>query len=137
MRTLAALLIGLVFGLGIAISGMGNPAKVINFFDVAGAWDPSLALVMAAALAVTIPGYALVFRRERPVIDATFNLPKSRVIDAKLVGGSAVFGIGWGLSGYCPGGALPMVGTGEPTVFIFLAAMAMGMILARAILARV
>lgn len=136
MRTFAALLIGLVFGLGIAISGMGNPAKVINFFDFAGAWDPSLALVMAAALAVTIPGYALVFRRERPVIDAAFNLPKSRIIDGKLIGGSALFGVGWGLSGFCPGGALPMIGTGQPSVFIFLAAMAVGILAARAILAR-
>ncbi len=136
MRTVAALLIGLVFGLGIAISGMGNPAKVINFFDVAGAWDPSLALVMAAALAVTIPGYALVFRRDRPVIDPTFNLPKSRIIDAKLIGGSALFGIGWGLSGFCPGGALPMIGTGQASVFIFLAAMAAGILAARAMLAR-
>lgn len=136
MRTFAALLIGLVFGLGIAISGMGNPAKVINFFDFAGAWDPSLALVMAAALAVTIPGYALVFRRERPVIDAAFNLPKSRIIDGKLIGGSALFGVGWGLSGFCPGGALPMIGTGQPSVFIFLAAMAVGILAARAMLAR-
>ena len=136
MRILAALLIGLIFGLGIAISGMGNPAKVINFFDVAGAWDPSLALVMAAALAVTIPGYALVFRRPKPVIDAAFSLPKSKVIDARLIGGAAVFGVGWGMSGFCPGGALPMIGTGEASVFLFLAAMAAGMILARAIIAR-
>jgi uncharacterized membrane protein YedE/YeeE len=136
MRTAAALLIGLIFGLGIAISGMGNPAKVINFFDVAGAWDPSLALVMAAALAVTIPGYALVFRCEKPVIDDKFNLPKSTVIDARLIGGSALFGVGWGMAGFCPGGALPMIGTGQAPVYLFLASMAGGMVLARAVIAR-
>ncbi|MEF9605865.1 YeeE/YedE family protein, partial [Paracoccus sp. PXZ] len=96
MALLTALLIGLVFGAGIAVSGMANPAKVVNFFDIAGSWDPSLALVMGGALAVAYPGYRLVLRRPAPVLDPRFHLPERRRIDAALVWGSALFGIGWG-----------------------------------------
>jgi hypothetical protein len=120
-------LIGVIFGTGIVLSGMANPAKVINFFDVAGTWDPSLAFVMGGALIVTAIGYRLVFGRERPLFEGRFNLPTARNLDARLIGGSAVFGIGWGIAGFCPGGALPALGTGHrPEVLIFTAAMLAG-----------
>ena len=134
MRLLLTYLIGLVFGIGIALSGMANPAKVLNFFDVAGTWDPSLILVMGGALVVTFLGYRLVLKRPAPVFDRRFFLPTSRVIDLKLIGGSALFGIGWGMTGFCPGGALPALGTGVPAVFIFCAAMVAGLLLGKAAL---
>ncbi len=133
MPLIAAWAIGLIFGLGISLSGMANPAKVQNFFDVAGTWDPSLALVMGGALVTTFIGYRLVFRRPAPILDSGFHLPAAGEIDARLVGGSAVFGIGWGLSGFCPGGALPALGTGVPEVFAFVAALVAGIVLARAL----
>lgn len=105
MRLLTTYLIGLVFGLGIVISGMANPAKVLNFFDVAGHWDPSLAFVLGGAVLTTFIGYRLVFRRSAPLFDTLFSLPFRTELDWKLVGGSAVFGIGWGIAGFCPGGA--------------------------------
>jgi uncharacterized membrane protein YedE/YeeE len=115
-------LIGVIFGTGIVLSGMANPAKVINFFDVAGTWDPSLAFVMGGALITTAIGYRLVFGRAAPDLRGRFNLPTARNLDARLIGGSAVFGIGWGIAGFCPGGALPALGTGRWEVFIFTAA---------------
>jgi len=133
MRLIALYLVGLVFGIGISISGMSNPAKVINFFDVAGMWDPSLAFVMGGALAVTLAGYRLVLRRPAPLMDARFHLPTSSSIDARLVGGSALFGVGWGIAGFCPGGALPALGTLNADVFVFVAALLGGMWLARQI----
>ncbi len=136
MRLIAAYVIGLVFGLGIAISGMGNPAKVVNFFDVAGVWDPSLAFVMAGALAITFIGYRLVLGRPRPLLGDRFYLPTSRVIDARLLGGAAIFGIGWGISGFCPGGALPVIGTLNADVLIFVASLLAGILVARLILKR-
>ena len=136
MRILSALVIGLIFGLGISISGMANPAKVLNFFDIFGTWDPSLAFVMAGALAVNIPGYRLAFRRPAPVIEPRFQLPDKRVIDRRLVLGSATFGIGWGIAGFCPGGALPAIGSGDPVVFLFLAALIGGLLVARALQSR-
>jgi uncharacterized protein len=131
MRNLMAALSGLVFGLGVVISGMGDPAKVLNFFDVIGTWDPSLGLVMGSALGVTMLGYRLVLRRERPVFAEAFTLPTVRDIDARLIGGSAVFGIGWGLSGFCPGGSIPMLGSFSAPVFVFTAAMLIGIFTAR------
>jgi hypothetical protein len=132
MRILSALLIGMIFGLGIAISGMANPAKVLNFFDIAGHWDPSLILVMAGAFITTAIGYRLVFRTLKdPVLETTYNVPTSRVIDARLVGGSAVFGIGWGITGFCPGGAVPALGLGYTETFLFIAAMIGGIAIAR------
>ena len=131
MRIVSALIIGLIFGLGISISGMANPAKVLNFFDIFGTWDPSLAFVMAGALAVNIPGYWLAFRRPAPVIEPRFQLPDTRVIDRRLVLGSATFGVGWGIAGYCPGGALPVLSTLDPGVLLFIAALIAGMLLAR------
>ncbi len=131
MRILSALLIGLVFGLGISISGMANPAKVMNFFDIFRTWDPSLACVMAGALAVNIPGHRLAFRRQAPVIEPRFQLPERKGIDRRLVLGSATFGIGWGIAGFCPGGALPVISTLDPGVLLFVAALIAGMLLAR------
>ncbi len=126
MRFLSAFAIGLVFGLGISISGMGNPAKVVNFFDFAGQWDPSLILVMGGALVTTFIGYRLVLPRPKPVQEARFYVPTNRRIDLPLIGGAVVFGIGWGISGFCPGGALPVIGTGQPAVLIFMASMLAG-----------
>jgi uncharacterized membrane protein YedE/YeeE len=126
MHIIAIYLIGVIFGTGIVLSGMANPAKVINFFDIAGTWDPSLAFVMGGALITTAIGYRLVLGRARPIFDGRFNLPTARNLDARLIGGSAIFGIGWGIAGFCPGGALPALGTGLPDVFIFTAAMIAG-----------
>jgi uncharacterized membrane protein YedE/YeeE len=136
MRLLSAFAIGLIFGLGIAVSGMINPAKVLNFFDLAGTWDPSLAFVMAGALAVAIPGYRLVLGRPAPTFEPGFQLPDTRLIDRRLVLGSATFGLGWGIAGFCPGGALPALGTGDPAVFLFLAALIGGLLIARALQGR-
>ncbi|RDE09012.1 YeeE/YedE family protein [Pelagibacterium lacus] len=130
---LMALVIGLVFGAGIALSGMANPAKVLNFFDFAGTWDPSLAFVMGGALAVTALGYRLVLRRPAPLLDAAFHLPTSRRIDRPLVAGSAIFGIGWGITGFCPGGAIPALGLGEADAVVFVLSMLAGIALARAL----
>ncbi len=136
MKLLATYFIGLTFGVGISISGMANPAKVLNFFDIAGTWDPSLIFVMGGALITTFIGYKLVFGRNAPVFDGTFHVPTNRTLDAKLIGGSAVFGIGWGISGFCPGGALPALGTGRWEVFVFTFAMLGGIFLARMIQTR-
>ncbi|MET4102594.1 putative membrane protein YedE/YeeE [Roseovarius sp. MBR-78] len=133
MRLLSGFIVGLIFGLGIAVSGMINPAKVLNFFDVAGAWDPSLAFVMGGALLTTFIGYRLVLRREAPLIEARFQLPTARDIDARLVGGSAVFGIGWGIAGFCPGAAVPALGSGKWEVALFVAALLAGLWAARMI----
>jgi len=130
-RLVPAFLIGLLFGLGIVISGMANPAKVLNFFDFAGAWDPSLAFVMGGALIVTFIGYRLALARPRPVIEDRFQVPTNRVIDARLLGGAALFGVGWGMAGFCPGGALPVVGTGRSEVLLFVAALIAGIFAAQ------
>jgi uncharacterized membrane protein YedE/YeeE len=136
MRFLSAWAIGLIFGLGISVSGMANPAKVLNFFDIAGPWDPSLAFVMGGALVTTYLGYRLIFRRPAPVLDTSFHLPAARAVDASLIGGSAVFGIGWGISGFCPGGVLPALGTGVLDVFAFVAALVAGLVIARTVQTR-
>lgn len=131
MRLIATYLVGLVFGVGISISGMANPAKVLNFFDIAGSWDPSLMFVMGGALVVTFVGYRLVLARNAPLFETRFTLPTRRDLDLNLIGGSALFGIGWGIAGFCPGGALPALGTGRGEVFVFVGAMIAGLILAR------
>lgn len=131
MRLVSCALIGLIFGLGIVIGGMANPAKVVNFFDIAGTWDPSLAFVMGGALGVTAVGYRLVLRRDAPVFGGGFALPTRADIDARLLGGATVFGIGWGIAGFCPGGSLPALGTGRYEVVVFVAAMIVGMMLVR------
>ena len=131
MKVLAALICGLVFGAGITISGMINPAKVLNFFDIAGAWDLSLAFVMGGAVAVTFIGYRLVWRRSSPLFAQRFQVPTSKHIDSKLIGGSALFGIGWGIAGFCPGAAIPALATGRWEVALFLAAVLGGFVLRR------
>lgn len=134
MRHILTYMIGLLFGLGIAMSGMANPAKVLNFFDVAGSWDPSLAFVMGGALLVAFLGYRVVLNRDRPVFEPVFDIPTRRDLDARLIGGSAVFGIGWGISGFCPGGALPALGTLDPHVALFTLALLAGIFAARAMM---
>ena len=126
-RALAALLCGLVFGLGLTISEMINPQKVLAFLDIGGDWDPSLALVMASALIVTFSGYRLVLSRGQPLFDTRFHLPELKHIDPRLLVGSALFGIGWGLAGFCPGPALTAATLAYPQVMVFLAAMLVGM----------
>lgn len=135
MRHVSTYLIGLIFGVGISISGMANPAKVLNFFDIAGAWDPSLVFVMGGAVVVAFLGYKIVLRRPIPVLDAKFHLPDNQRIDARLLGGSALFGVGWGIAGFCPGGALPALGTGQIDVFVFVAALIAGIFAAKGLMA--
>jgi uncharacterized membrane protein YedE/YeeE len=125
-----ALLAGVIFGAGLMISDMVNPARVLNFLDVAGSWDPTLIFVMAGGLAVTTLGYRLIFRRGAPLFGDNFNLPTLQQIDVQLVGGAALFGIGWGLAGMCPGPALADLAALEPKAWLFVAAMLAGMILA-------
>jgi len=136
-KLIAALICGIIFGLGIAISGMIDPSKVMNFFDLAGTWDPSLAFVMGGGLAVSLIGYRLVFAREKPLLAEAFSLPTRQHIDAELIGGAALFGIGWGLAGFCPGGAIPALGIGRIEPFLFVGGMVAGMAIARALQARV
>lgn len=131
MRLLYIFFIGALFGMGIVVSGMGNPAKVVNFFDVAGTWDPSLMFVMGGALVVTLPGYRLVFGRARPLFGREFLLPIGRQIDTRLLAGSATFGVGWGIAGFCPGGALPVLGALDPAVWVFTGALIAGILTAR------
>ena len=127
-RHLVALLAGLVFGLGLVISQMVNPAKVIAFLDLFGNWDPSLAFVMGAALIVTAIGYRLVWRRPRPVLAKRFQVPGNRKLDARLAIGALLFGLGWGLVGLCPGPAIAAITIGGVEALGFLAAMAAGML---------
>jgi uncharacterized membrane protein YedE/YeeE len=124
---LAALASGLLFGLGLTVSAMIDPAKVLNFLDIAGTWDPSLAFVMAAAIPVTAIGFAIARRRGKPMIDTSFRSPTTTVIDRRLVLGAILFGVGWGLVGYCPGPALAALGLGNPATWLFVAAMLSGM----------
>lgn len=139
MLILAQFAIGLIFGLGLVIAGMSNPAKVLNFLDVAGIgsgiWDPSLAFVLAGAIAVTFVGYKLVLRRGQPIFGERFHLPTAQDIDARIIAGPAIFGIGWGLAGFCPGPAFTAITSGVPAA-IFVAAMLAGMLAARTIASR-
>jgi uncharacterized membrane protein YedE/YeeE len=128
MLMIASLLSGLVFGAGLLISGMVSPTKVLGFLDIFGAWDPSLAVVMAAALAVSAPGFMLANGRSRPLLAAQSVWPTKNHIDRPLVVGAAIFGIGWGLVGLCPGPALESLATLSPGVIAFVAAMAAGMV---------
>lgn len=126
-RAAAAGLAGVVFGLGLSLSQMVDPAKVLAFLDLAGAWDPSLALVMGGALAVAAPAFAWARRpAARPLLAARFSMPERRAIDAPLLAGSALFGVGWGLGGLCPGPALAGLAAGEPRVWLFVAALGAG-----------
>jgi uncharacterized membrane protein YedE/YeeE len=137
MKHVLTYFIGLMFGLGISMGGMANPAKVVNFFDVFGTWDASLAFVMGGALITTFVGYRFVFGRwDTPVFEPRFNVPTGRALDVRLIGGAAVFGVGWGIAGFCPGGALPALGTGDPDVLIFFAALVVGILVAKFLIKR-
>lgn len=127
MYVMTSLLAGLVFGFGLILSGMANPAKVLGFLDLAGGWDPSLALVMAGAIAVGSVSFALAKTRTISFLGAEMKLTTARQIDRRLIAGGLVFGIGWGIAGFCPGPALVAVGMGEGKAFVFVAAMLAGM----------
>lgn len=118
---------GLVFGLGLIVSGMADPAKVQGFLDLGGAWDPSLALVMGGAIAVGLPAFQLAGRRKRSWLSETMQIPTARAIDRRLLLGSLAFGIGWGLAGFCPGPGLVALGMGEGKALVFVLAMLAGM----------
>ncbi|MGI9289514.1 MAG: DUF6691 family protein [Pseudomonadales bacterium] len=125
-KNVFAFIAGLLFGLGLAVSQMVNPEKVIAFLDIAGAWDPSLLLVMVAAVAVNFIGFRLTTRRSRPLFGDVFHLPTRIDLDTKLIIGAAIFGVGWGLGGYCPGPALAALSIGSWEPLVFVAAMLLG-----------
>lgn len=125
--TATALLAGLLFGAGLILSGMANPAKVLGFLDLAGAWDPSLAFVMAGAIAVGICAFRLARGRVKSLLGEPMRMPTTTQIDHRLVGGSMLFGVGWGIAGFCPGPALVALGMGETRAAVFVAAMLAGM----------
>jgi uncharacterized membrane protein YedE/YeeE len=127
MYALFAFGAGLLFGFGLIVSGMANPAKVLGFLDIAGRWDPSLALVIAGANAVGLAGFAVAARRTVTLLGTPMMLPTARTIDRHLVAGSVVFGVGWGLAGFCPGPALVALGAGHLKALVFVAAMVAGM----------
>ncbi len=127
MRYINALLAGLVFGIGLIVSGMANPRKVIGFLDLAGNWDPSLALVMAGAIAVASLAFAVARRLDRSLLGGAIQWPSATRIDLRLIAGSAAFGIGWALAGFCPGPALVVASSGQPKALLFVASMLAGM----------
>ena len=133
MSAFSSFAAGLLFGLGLLISGMADPGKVIGFLDLSGAWDPSLAFVMAGAILVGVFAFALARRRARSFLGGAMHLPTVRDIDSRLVAGSAVFGVGWGLAGFCPGPALVSFGSGQDKAAVFVAAMLIGMLVYRAL----
>jgi len=129
MLNLNAFFVGLLFGLGLIISGMTNPAKVIGFLDLAGAWDPSLAFVMGGAILIGAGAFTVAKTRQRSLLGAPMKLSSATKLDARLLLGSLVFGIGWGISGFCPGPAVVSAAAGQPKALIFVAAMLAGMAL--------
>jgi uncharacterized membrane protein YedE/YeeE len=129
MLIFTSLLAGLIFGLGLIISGMSNPAKVLGFLDITGAWDPSLALVMAGAIGVGLVAFWLARQRTTSLLGVHMALPTARDIDRRLVLGSLLFGMGWGMAGFCPGPALVALGLGEVKAIVFVVAMLLGMAL--------
>ncbi|WP_087881982.1 YeeE/YedE family protein [Caballeronia mineralivorans] len=128
MRNLSSLLVGLLFGFGLILSGMANPAKVLGFLDLAGQWDPSLAFVMIGAIALASIGFFASRRAGKPLFDQTKHLPAKKKIDVQLIMGSAIFGVGWGIAGFCPGPAVVAAGAAKTAAVIFLAAMLAGML---------
>jgi len=136
MKNLVTLLSGLMFGFGLLLSGMANPAKVQNFLDLFGTWDPSLAFVMGGAIAVTMPGFWLVTRRSKPFFNDVFNLPTRTDFDARLITGAAIFGVGWGLGGFCPGPAMTALPLAAEGTLIFVATMLTGMAASKYVLQR-
>lgn len=130
-KTVSAFAVGLLFGLGLLVSGMAAPAKVLAFLDVTGRWDPSLAFVMAGAVAVSAAGYRLARRRGRPILAPRLDVPARRDLDGRLIAGAAIFGLGWGLAGLCPGPALTILTVAPMEAVTFVAAMVAGMLLFR------
>ena len=137
MQIVFALFCGLIFGIGLIVSGMANPAKVQNFLDLAGQWDPSLAFVMGGAIAVTLPAFMALKRLGKPFFADAFRFPTRTDLDAKLLGGAALFGVGWGLGGFCPGPAVTGVSFGQSATLWFVAAMLVGMVLAKLVARRI
>ena len=133
VKAAAGYIAGLLFGLGLAVSGMTDPARVLGFLDIAGAWDPTLMFVLGAAVGTTFVGYRLVFARGTPLFSTKFQLPTKQELDAKLLGGAALFGVGWGLSGYCPGPAIASIGGLTLPLLALLAAMVLGWFIAQRI----
>ncbi len=129
MLNVNSFFVGLLFGLGLIISGMTNPAKVIGFLDLFGAWDPSLAFVMAGAILIGSVGFALAKKRHRSLLGAPMHLPTATKLDKRLLLGSLAFGVGWGIAGFCPGPAIVSAAAGQPKAWIFLVAMLVGMTL--------
>jgi hypothetical protein len=123
MPVIFALAAGTFFGAGLAVSDMVNPARVLNFFDIAGNWDPTLLFVMGGALLSTFVGYRIVFRRDRPFAAEAFHLPSRKTINLPLLAGAVIFGIGWGLAGFCPGPAIAALVSLQPKVWLFVASM--------------
>ena len=130
MHVIATLATGLLFGLGLVVSGLINPAKVLNFLDIAGAWDASLAFTMGAAVLTTDVGYKIAFSGQ-PILADGFHLPAAKYLDDRLISGAALFGVGWGLVGYCPGPAVAALSLGSASTLYFVAAMLAGMAIAR------
>jgi len=133
MEKLAIFISGLLFGTGLTISGMVNPMKILNFLDIFGPWDATLIFVMGTGLIVTLLGYQIILKRNAPLFASSFKLPTTQDIDAKLIGGAALFGLGWGLSGFCPGPAVASVVFGRAESIAFVIAMAAGMIVTKQI----
>ena len=125
---IASLLSGLLFGFGLIVSGMSNPARVLNFLDFSTNWDATLAFVMGGAIAIAAPGIYWVRKRNKPLFADNFDIPTSKVIDSKLITGSAMFGIGWGISGFCPGPAVVAIASQQSDVLLFVGAMVVGML---------
>jgi hypothetical protein len=134
-RNASALLAGLIFGLGLAISQMVNPKKVLDFLDVTGNWDPSLALVMAGAVGVAMLAFRFVIRRGQPMFESEFHLPRMTKMDRRLLIGSGVFGLGWGIGGYCPGPGIAALSAGSVDALVFVAGMVLGSLLYRRVAA--
>jgi len=126
MQLLSAFVTGLIFGAGLILAGMANPAKVLAFLDIAGAWDPSLALVMAGAILVGVGGFFIARKRTTALLGGAMHLPTARELDRRLIGGSLAFGVGWGLAGFCPGPALVAIGMGYLQAVVFVVAMLAG-----------
>ena len=127
MAVLTSFLAGLVFGLGLILSGMADPAKVLGFLDLAGSWDPSLAMVMLGAIAVGLAAFAIAKRRATSLLGLDMKLPVASHVDRRLLGGALTFGVGWGVAGFCPGPALAALGMGELKAMVFVGAMLVGM----------
>lgn len=126
MKSIVSLLAGALFGFGLALAQMTNPAKIIGFLDFSGRWDPTLALVLAGAVSVTLVSFRFILRRSQPVLDTQFYLPTRHDLDARLIAGAAIFGVGWGLAGLCPGPGIAAIAQGVWQPLVFVAGLALG-----------